>query len=340
MAKKHFYFLSWSELNRFSPLLLTAIVSGIYGALYNALTLCQRPSGLCRAFNTLKYQIPQLVSVVAFKIEAMRTQAFAGRITWSMSVGLTIMMSLIGVSVIFYVYYRSWRYYSGSRLRWIVIYIIAPLVLGIGIYYLLAGFGKGGDPWRSFMHKHLLEDVQIVESLTEKLDAFSSILALYISAGAVSILAPFKDGALKWKSDLRTHSKNLKIILYISAALLIVNTLRSATLLNWSMDYIDHASLPVESMWYFVYSGMNTLVMVMVTTRGVLYSFILAALYLPAAAILRQEAEKKAFEDKMTGELRKSWLANFGVFRDLNQVIAILSPVLGGVLTNFILKAI
>jgi hypothetical protein len=32
------------------------------------------------------------------------------------------------------------------------------------------------------MHKNILEDVQIAENLTEKLAAFSSILALYISA--------------------------------------------------------------------------------------------------------------------------------------------------------------
>ena len=331
----------WSEYIRFSPLIIAVLVLGLYGALYNLLTLCGHPKGICNAFSQLKYNLPQLIDAVSPQfIEAMRTQAFAGRIAWTMSVGLTILMSLIGTAVIIYIFYRSRRYYSGRLFRWAVIYIAVPLILGGAIYLILAGFGEGKDPWRFFIHSALETDVRIAEALTDFLDVWGTLLALYFAAAAVSLLAPFRAKAKKWKSELRVHYGNLKLLLYVGSILLMVNTLRSAALLNWSLDYIDQSMFHKVSMEYFAYQGLHPLVVVMVAARGLLYSCILIALYLPAATVLKHEAETRAVEEELPEEERRTWLANFGILSGLAQIGAVLSPILGGLLTEFLLNAV
>jgi len=181
--------------------------------------------------------------------------------------------------------------------------------------------------------------VRIAEGLTDFLDVWGTLLAIYFAAAAVSLLAPFRDKAKKWKSELRVHYGNLKLLLYVGSILLMVNTLRSAALLNWSLDYIDQALFIKASMEYFAYQGLHPLVVVMVAARGLLYSCILIALYLPAAAVLKHEAETRAVEEEIPVEERKTWLAEFGILSGLAQIGAVLSPILGGLLTEFLLNA-
>lgn len=330
----------WSEYIRFFPFINAMLVLGLYGTLYNLLTLCRHPKGICKAFSQLKYKLPQLIdTVVPQYIEAMRTRAFAGRIAWTMSVGLTILMSLLGTVVVIYIFYRSRRYYSGRLFRWVIIYIVLPLILGSAIYLILAGFGGGKDPWRFFLHSALKADVRIAEGLTDFLDAWGTLLAIYFAAAAVSLLAPFSDKTKKWKFELRVHYGNLKLLLYVGSILLMVNTLRSAALLNWSLDYIDQTMFIKTSMEYFAYQGLHPLVVVMVAARGLLYSCIVFALYLPAAAFLKHEAEIRTVEENLSKEERKTWLAEFGTLSGLAQIGAVLSPILGGLLTEFLLNA-
>lgn len=321
-----------------APILLTLTVTGVYGILYNVFTLCEFPPRWCETYSALKSQITCLLPTEPNMIEAVRMQAFAGRITWAITIGMTILLSLVGIATVFYVIFRSKRYYSKKRLTWISIYFLGPLASAIAIYILLAGFGKGSDPWRSFIHGYLIEDVRVAESITVYLDIFGAILALYIAAAAVSILGPFKNEYKKWLKDLRSHSICLRLILYTGAALLLVNVLRSASILNWSLDYVDASFFADESPRLLAYKGVNKLIKVMVTSRGFLYSFLLAFLYIPPAFLLRFEAGKKASKDKMNENESKIWLSGFNVFHGISNVGAILSPFLGGLITDFLFR--
>lgn len=130
---------------------------------------------------------------------------------------------------------------------------------------------------------------------------------------------------------LRRRMRLLRTILYAGAAALVVSVIRLSVTLNWGGSFLPAATPPAVS-------ESATLITGIVNTLGIYYTILLAAVYAPAALVLRRRAN--ALASQQPPEKQDEWLKARGLalsFTEyLPRVVAILAPLLAGPVADLV----
>jgi hypothetical protein len=128
---------------------------------------------------------------------------------------------------------------------------------------------------------------------------------------------------------LRVQLNQLRLMLYICTAVLILRVVQSSAGTNWILAFIQPRNGPL-------FDGVRTLLNNYVIVQGMSYTALLAAIYLPAAGVLSARIANLADQVNMgkTSKVRKDWLDDQGLSFDamtqLSHGLAILAPLLAG----------
>jgi hypothetical protein len=166
--------------------------------------------------------------------------------------------------------------------------------------------------------------------------------AMIVGLTSCVLLWPSPDGGAHTPPELARRVRLLRTLLYFGTFVLVVVSLRFASELRWADDLLrawhngpldkdDPKLKTLESLFSVSTSGValtNTLT--------------LAAIYVPAAFVLRRRASALAEEAEDTVPLRAKWLQDHGLTlsfsEQLPRVAALLAPLLAGPIGDIIGK--
>jgi hypothetical protein len=93
---------------------------------------------------------------------------------------------------------------------------------------------------------------------------------------------------------LKKQTSLLCMMLYIGSFVLIVSTLRLRTILNWSLEFLQPYPGAESKELPFILNGLKSYISNLTTLMGLFYTLILAAIFVPAALILKKRAGDQA----------------------------------------------
>ena len=124
---------------------------------------------------------------------------------------------------------------------------------------------------------------------------------------------------------LARRMRLLRTTLYAGAAALVVSVVRLSVMLNWGGSFLPAADTAAGKQ-------VSTLVTGIVTALGIYYTILLAAIYLPAAMVLRSRALSLADVNGQPPEKQDEWLKARGLALTYTEyvprLVAIIAPLL------------
>lgn len=269
-------FLSGHEVEPFVPLVCASLVLGIGIWLYHALMLCKEldvPNLLIRRCNTLE------PLTFDFAFSHFQGKELAARLRWAGTTIMSVAVSLAAGAVLVFLIYRS----LGCTRR-----LGLTLALGVACAAVVfAVFASSNNTDLLFLVVRVLEPS--VGTFVHVRWVAGVMIGLPLAVGV--LVATAMHSCLVSRNrvtrlpDVRVHIDRLQLTLYIGAAVLIVAILNAGSLFRWPIAFVQSgdAHKPFAEMLEAIASAYTT-------TYGSFYSLLLAALFIPAAAILRHRA--------------------------------------------------
>lgn len=233
---------------------------------------------------------------------------FSGRFIWMFFASASVLFSLAAIGVFFWVVIR-WRN------------LVAALVLGV----VAVGIGVGAVWSDNMPVARPLFCQTIVNGVGGMTDfitvnqvinviGYTASAAMFLAVAAVLFCeAPRRPSASR-KEILLEQMGHLKVILYVSTALLIVGVLRLNSGFTWSLSFMTEDTAKIAE--GFLAS--------VTTVLGGFFTLLLACTYLPSVYILWKRAEG---EDM--AEMEKKGF-KFSFTESLPKILAIAAPLLTG----------
>ena len=264
---------------------------------------------------------------------AMNNAAYSARTIWSSLFFLHICISIAALVVGIYIMQQATRGYSAR---------LPQIILIIFVFYTLAQifiFANTGSYW---VVKQLLNQTIAVAAYSPfpyitnfvfLLDKIGFVAASFLAIDAgLTLLKPASSTEPEHK-HLAQQMDLLRLTLYAGTAVFITTTLMWSFTMRWAMVYI----YPQNG---YYYDSTLALANSQLIVRGIYFSVLLAATYLPAAAIQNWRASQIASIQKPKAPPieRANWLKDNGLgmtpLEFLPKLVAILGPMLAGSVTE------
>jgi len=306
------------------------LVYVIYALVYRSTILCAGVSGQCTTIPPIDEFVGSLVLSSQQASSALPLLSFSGRIGWSVSIGLSLFFIFVAFITATFIVARV-RYLS----RWSYpLPLIAAIVLGLFLADLPGVEGAPVSPWRQFIHTCMNADFAYTESLTRLLDLSGLIVAIYLPISLSVYFSASIGRDDKWSQDLSSNVRVLSIALYVGAALLITGIFRIWAILSWSLDYVDtgvlnHSQQQILDSATMVAAGI-------VSSRGALYTMLLASLYLPGVMFLSSRMREATSAGALSETEQQKLDDMFTPRENLLRLAAILGPVLTGPAADYL----
>lgn len=324
----------WALSKRYAicylPVVVFALVYLVYVLIYRSSILCAGVAADCASIPPIQEYVSALVNTSEPAAPSVSLQSFSGRMGWGVSVGLSLFFTLIVFATASLITGRA-RFAS----RWS--YVI-PFVAAIALAWVFVGLSSVEDapesPWRQFVHAPMEMHFAHAELWTRILDLTGLVAAAYLVISVSVLFGTSVGREEEWRRDLSTHARILNTALYLGAALLVTGIYRIWALLSWSLDYIDPGGL-AESQRQIL-EGAATVAMGIVNSRGVLYTMLLAALYVPGLGFLAFRARQASAAGAWSESERQEWAELFSPREGLLRLIAILAPAITGPAADYL----
>lgn len=366
---------SWARLHPYAqasyPLLALAAIFAAYIVINKIFGDCEWGNSNPACCEPLDIT-PYVNEAVGGGHKKASVQALSGRSMWVLVAGLNHIACLASVLVAFYLLRETFDRYANALLRAL---IFLCLFLGLSAVVGLFMAPKAGPhdaPLLNVLAETVQRDVKnIVPIVRGTIGVSYAAAALFMwttcaivwppppvrrraapKPGLISVTAEDRSGGVAAERqrtqarDIAERMRLLRVMLYFGTALLVIVSLRFSTELRWAADLLrawnpaspgpaaDAALKPIEG--YFS---------VITTTAAATNTLIMAAVYVPAALVLRGRAHRLAAE--VTGEgptpAREKWLQErglaFSLAEHLPRVAALLAPLLAGPIGELIGKA-
>lgn len=174
-------------------------------------------------------------------------------------------------------------------------------VVGLFIAYIFANIHRDRGTLGMFWSLTIQQELPDVRGILVDFESVAMIAALLLSLAVCVLLIPptyqdkkqFRERAMKRVGDARQNFfdeialyyadkvQNTRLLLYIGTVVLATGVLQVSYTCFWAMTYLP---LPHDSSLYQQY---DLLAKTIVTSRGIYYTMMMAAIYLPANAMLR-----------------------------------------------------
>jgi len=254
---------------------------------------------------------------------------YTARLAWSAVAGvylvLLIAAAIIGVWIIYRLFTATPRCGLTNRWPWSALLAILFVMMS---WYVLRHITYG------VISGALLDPTVFAQApdLPGRQQFFSSggqITALFLAALSTLLLPSAECGD---ERCLRDRTDLLKLILAVGTALLVVDVVREDALFRWAVAFIDPSNTTTAT-------TIQSLTSTIVAVRGVQGTVFLAAIYLPAALILRARAWRTVPASAATIPEATQWLRDRGLLdssaaAQLRPVVAVLLPLITGMLSG------
>jgi len=210
--------------------------------------------------------------------------------------------------------------------KWIPVFALALLLLLSGIGYALDSFGMFfGRDLSSTLHDGILlrdgRDIGFVTTVGNTLVFIGSVM---LALSFVVVLRPRSDESL---SSYRRRFDALRVILYTSAAILVMGTIEVFYLYDWpsALAVCEVQAVAIHKMARSMSAG-----------AGTAGSILLAALYAPTAMLMSERSRgiAAAASPESSRAEQDKWLMDEGLRTDtrkrVQDILAIVSPLIAG----------
>lgn len=255
---------------------------------------------------------------------------YGGRITWIFFRLAYIISCLVAFAIACYVMYSSFadkcceKSKKDNRAVFLILSAISlSSIFGILLYNHRKQYMSVLLP---IFEKTIERDLKNIADVMTQVNSFGFAVCLFAVLATCSILYSANDKASRTGlKQLSTKMKYLQLILYVGTVMLVVGVLLIRSMYQWSLAFIlrDEQAIKVAESFYS-----NLL-----AAEGGFFTLILAAVYLPAALILRSRAdsleglpEENAEKEKQL----KDYNLTFSFAESLPRLLAILGPLLAG----------
>jgi hypothetical protein len=254
---------------------------------------------------------------------------YTGHLIWNALAGVYVVLMIATIIIGIWIVHRlaTWNPRCGLLRRW-----WWPVILLTG--FLIVTWFVMRNVAYGVISGSLLTPTVFAQApdLPARQQFFSKggqIIAIFFAALA-SLILPSSE--CRREACLRERSAFLGLVLGMGAALLVTDVIREDALLRWAMAFIDPSNKVTTV-------TIQNLTAAIVATRGIFGTVLLAAIYLPAAFILRDQAWQAVPANITTRAEAKQWLQDEDLippsaFLQFRPIVAVLLPLLTGVLSG------
>lgn len=311
-----------AQLALLSPFLVTAGIVWLSWALYGTSDFHTVPS------NELGRLIAS-AGITGSDATAAVVWEYTAHLAWNTLAGLYLVFLvaalLLGAWVASQVFAAAPRCGLASGWQWIA---LLAVLFAAASWYVLRHISYG------VISGALLTPTVFTQApgLPARQQFFSSggqITALFLAALSALILPSPGCGD---ERCLRSRIGLLRLVLGAGTALLVVDVMREDALLRWAIAFVDPSNKTAAN-------TVQGLASTIVAGRGVLGTVLLAAIYLPAASMLRGQVWNAVPATIATIPEATQWLQDRGLIApsaaaQLRPIVAVLLPLLTGVLSG------
>lgn len=245
---------------------------------------------------------------------AEATSKLSGRLTSTFLGMAYLIVCVVGLLVGGRIFYYSITGKGSAATRWIVVVAAGLVTIWIVLYEI------------PVLHMPVLQelgprtidrDLSGTTANVDRLNAFGYVAAMLLSVTVCAVLSQ-----LRHTLDLKQLAKGMKSlnsILYAGTLILVVGIVFEKALLQWAFTFTSREEHMVKAAESFSAA--------LLAYDGGFYTLLLAALYLPAAFLLRRQGAELVDHDSKA--LEKYGL-NFSFTESLPRMLAILGPLLAG----------
>ncbi|MDX6382916.1 MAG: hypothetical protein QOK48_489 [Blastocatellia bacterium] len=242
------------------------------------------------------------------------TAKYSGRLTSSFLGMAYLIVCVVGLAVGGRIFYQSIAVDVAVPIRWIA--LVAAALIGFWIVlYLMPALHM---PLMQSLGPRTIDlDLAGATANVDRLNALGYISAMLLSLTVYTVLYRLRDA-----TDLKQLGKGMKSlnsILYAGTLILIVGIIFEKALLQWAFTFTSRYEPLVKAADSFTAA--------LLAYDGGYYTLLLAALYLPAAFMLRRQGARLVDHDPKALE---QYGLNFSFTESLPRMFAILGPLLAG----------
>jgi hypothetical protein len=302
-----------------APLIALALTVVTHALFYKGFLLCAAGDKTCVHFEPG----PMLRGVKAAFVSD--PSVYVGGAMWTLAGGLHVLVSLsVLIVAVFVIREGVGERVKGRRGALTVVLIFAWAAAAALLPIQRAATDVGAPAPRLLLETvgRMLPDINTYNRL---FDALGMTVGIMLAVAACAVIRG--DAGGDTEALLSRRLWLLRRVLYAGAAALVVSVVRLSVTLNWGGNFLPAPETPEGK-------AVSTLITGIVNALGIYYTLLLAAVYVPAALVLRGRVQALVVASGVPPEKREEFLKARGLALSyaqyLPRLVAILSPLLAG----------
>jgi hypothetical protein len=306
-----------SGLSDFLPLLVPAAIIIAFVGFYRNFLFCEGPDASCSLIAT------NVLRAGVNSSNDTHVRSYVAKATWTLVNGVHVIACVAALITAAVVMNRALSDYM-RRTRAIIIALVIAAAINFSLIVSLHFNKDTGSPGPQLLRATVGQELSSIFIYIRGFDALSLTAVFSLCCAACAILWNPKPNKPRDKAELRQRFRLLRSVLFVSAAMLVINVLRLSTTLNWGSSFI-----PADSE---VGKFIGPLVSGIVSSLGTFYTLQIAGIYIPAVLVLRARANELA--EVANSAAPDTWLSENGLTVPfsawLPRIVAILAPLMAG----------
>lgn len=307
-----------------APLIAIVFVVVTHFLFLDRFLACPKAGPKCINFDTG----PMLQA--AKKAFTSDTSVYVGGVLWTLASGLRLLVSLSVLIAAAFVIREGIGKHAKGRRGALTLALITAWAAAIS---LLASSGAIDRDMPGFrlMSGTIGRTLPDIVKYNVLFDALGLTVGVVLAVAACAAIR--RDAAQDTEESLSRRMWLLRRVLYAGAAALVVSVAWLSVTLNWAGSFLPGADTPAGK-------EVSTLIAGIVNSLGISYTLLLAALYLPAALVLRGRTHALAVARQQPPDKRDEWLKARGLALSyaeyLPRLVAVLAPLLVGPVADLV----
>lgn len=308
----------------FLPLIVPIVVIATFFLFYRGFLLCSADNP-CSPLS-----VAEILAGVSSS-EQTRVAVYVARATWTLVNGVHLLSCFVAIGTAGVVIYHALESEYAPHVRLMIIMIAVALALDISLAAAWWTSGDVGSPAQQLLRATVGQKVPEINKYNRLAEALSLAGTLSLAAAACATLWQRNVSEALDETQVLKRVRLMRPILIVGACTLVIAILRLSVTHAWGASY-----LPPEST---LAKNLASLITGIVGSMGTVYTLLMAAMYLPAALVLRARVMNVAIAQADP----QKWLSDHGLdlsfSKILPRVIALLAPLLAGPLGDLLVRA-
>ncbi len=308
------------------PLALTILIAATFVIVYRQYILCV--GGDCTPDASLLATLTSLSEVSG----AAQRAALPYRVLWLAMLGTSVLLSVICVAGSMVCIAQLDR-----QRRWVRLTLTGGLAILVTLVFYAVHSSTPDHLWRQFMHAGLLADFPAAMRLMPLLDALALFTTLSIACAVTCLIAEATDPDVPHTLTAVIQLRRwMNLILYLSAAELVVSLVRNRFFMDWSAAYVLPLPANASDSLKLASSSITPIILAVTTSIAILYTMFLLAISIPTAMAIRTAGDALVAQAQPPTREEVEWARMTGIGAQLSRLLAILSPFLSGIVAELI----